>query len=250
MVLFRRRTNDGPDWITDLPGKSRTTRKFFKALVQEYLFEIQRWQRGRKTWPPVGTWSQVEDLAYAHNSCVKRVERTMRGLNIHDPEIQDAICIAMDQYAAYYGVRGSLIRVWGRAKPFNERFASDWQRSELFRIAWWEERPIAFTCILHRIKESEPLIDGLLIFDHVTYEFTPEAATQPQVVWRRRQVREAEEPSLGATVLHLDRSTGYSRADIASSTPLILETSAGPLFTAHSRPGPRGSQRRNRESAG
>jgi hypothetical protein len=71
-----------------------------------------------------------------------------RGVDVVDPEVQDAIRIAMDQFAAYHGVRGSLIRVWGTAQLFNQRFASGWQRSELFRIAWWEERPIAFACIL------------------------------------------------------------------------------------------------------
>lgn len=251
MALFRRRTSDGPDWITDLPGKSRTTRKFFQALVHEYLYEIQRSQGVSVTSAPEGTWGQVSWLALSHNSCVNRVGRKMRGLNMFDPEIQDAIRIAMDQFAAYCGVRGSLIRAWAFAKPLNERFASDWRRSELFRIAWWEERPIAFACILHPAKEGEPLIDGVLIFDHVTYEFTPDAEAEPQVVWHRRQVRDAEEPHLSATVLHLDRSTGNSHADIASSVPgLILETPAGPLFTAHSRPTPRGRQRRNWGSAG
>ncbi|QDN85521.1 hypothetical protein FNV62_06425 [Streptomyces sp. RLB3-17] len=250
MALFRRRTSDGPDWITDLPGKSRTTRKFFQALVQEYLYWIQRSQGVTITSAPAGTWGQVDWLALAHKGCMNRVGRTIRGVNILAPEIQDAIRIATDQFAAHHGVRGSLVRVWAFAKPLNERFASGWQRSELFRIAWWEERPVAFACILHPAKEGEPLIDGVLIFDHVTYEFTPDAESQPQVVWHRRQVRDAEEPHLGATVLHLNRSTGYSRADIASSIPVILETQAGPLFTAHSRHTPRGRQRRDWGSVG
>ncbi|MFF4547272.1 hypothetical protein ACFY1J_24100 [Streptomyces sp. NPDC001406] len=245
MALFRRRTNDGPDWITDLPGKSRSTRKFFQALVQEYLYGIQRLQGSSVATPSTGSWSQVERLAIEHNGCLNRVGRKIRGVNVLDPEIMDAIRIAMDQFAAYYGVRGSLIRVWAFTKPFNERFASGWQPSELFRFAWWEERPIAFACILHPIQEGEPLIDGLLVFDHVKYEFTPDAKAEPQVVWGRRQVREAEEPKLGATVLHLNRSTGYSHADIASSVIVPWGTPAGPLFTAHSNPGPRGRQRRN-----
>ncbi|MGI5138778.1 hypothetical protein [Streptomyces sp. CA-106110] len=250
MGLFRRRGNDGPDWITDLPGASRATRRFYQELIREYLVRVRSFEAAGHTPGPAGTWDLVGDIASLHNSAVRVAEHRTGRVDVMHPEVQEALRIALDQYAAHYNVRGGLVRAWGVAKAFNERFASRWQRSEQYRIGWWEERPIAFACILHPTEEGEPVIDGILLFDHVGYEFTPDADTQPQVCWNRSQVREAEKPERGATALRLDPTTGYSRADIAGSARVILETPAGPLFTDPSKPLPRLRQRRNWGSVG
>ncbi|MER6428434.1 hypothetical protein ABT272_11880 [Streptomyces sp900105245] len=167
---------------------------------------------------------------------MRTAEHRTGRVDVTHPEVQETLRIALDQYAAHYNVRGGLVRAWGAAKAFNERFSSDWQRSEQYRIGWWEERPIAFACILHPTKAGAPVVDGILLFDHVVYEFTPDASSQPQVHWNRSQVREVEQPQRGATALHLDPTTGYSRADVAGSTRVVLETPAGPLFTDPSKP--------------
>ncbi|WCD87831.1 hypothetical protein KPP03845_104232 [Streptomyces xanthophaeus] len=244
MALFSRRKSTGPDWITDLPGRRRTTRRFYQALVRRHLDVLRTTQIA-----PAATWEQVAYVAIVHNNSVPIAGRNAGGVDLLDAEIQEAIRTALDQFAAQHGVRGSLVRAWGTAKLLNERIASGWERSSTV-IGWWQERPIAFACILHPIKEGEPLIDGLLIFDHAVYEFTPDSERLPQVHWSRMQVREAEEPVRGATTLHLDAATGYARADIASDAVIILQTMQGPLFTDPDMPVPKVKKRRNWGSAG
>ncbi|MGW4854795.1 hypothetical protein ACWEPZ_26570 [Streptomyces sp. NPDC004288] len=250
MALFRRRKNDGPDWVTDLPGASRIERKFHQALIRQYLgaMKIAQLQGAQLVQP--GTWEGVATLAQLHNVNVKGAVRDTPGVDLLRPGVQSAIGIALDQFAGHYGVRGSLVRAWGTADALNRRFETAWHPSELNRFDWWADQSVAFACILHPLEEGAPVIDGLLLFDHTTYEFTPDSEAQEQVLWDRSKVSNVEDPVNRATVLHLDRAVGYSRADIASKARIQLETASGPVFSDTSTPQPRSKPRRNWGSLG
>ncbi|MGW2425581.1 hypothetical protein ACWC0C_41160 [Streptomyces sp. NPDC001709] len=199
-----------------------------------------------------GTWDGVRQLAQLHDTRVKQAAFDVRGVDMLSPEVQAAIGIGLNQFAEYYGVRGSLVRAWGVTEILNKRFEAAWQPSERnrFQWQWWTEQTIAFACILHPANEGEPVIDGMLLFDHVTYEFTPDSEFQEQVHWDRRQVRDVDEPANGATVLHLAPATGYSHADIASTTLIVRETADGPVFTDPNQPLRRSKPRPNWGSVG
>lgn len=249
MALFRRRRHEGPDWVTDLPGASRTSRRFYQALIQQYL-NVIKMHSATGSLVKAGTWDGVDMLAHLHDTKVKQAAFDVRGVDMMSPEVQAALRVGLNQFAEHYGVRGSLVRAWGAAKAFNQGFESEWQPSERNRFNWWAEQTIAFACILHPAKEGEPVVDGILLFDHVMYEFTPDSESQDQVRWGRRQVHDVDEPVSGATVLHLDQATGYSHADIASKTRVQRETPAGPVFTDPSRPLRRTKPRRDWGSVG
>lgn len=248
MALFRRRKHDGPDWITDLPDASRASRMFYQALIRRYLGVMKQYSSAGSL-VQGGAWDGVRTLAQLHDVTVKHAARDVRGVDIMSPEVQAGLRIGLDQFAEYYGVRGSLVRAWGLATAFNERFESEWQPSKPHRF-WWAEQTVAFACVIHPSKEGEPVVDGLLLFDHVAYVFTPDCEPQEQVRWSRRQVRDADEPTRGATVLHLDPTIGYSQADIASKAWIGRETPAGPVFTDPNQPLRRSKPRRNWGSSG
>ncbi|MGW4983662.1 hypothetical protein [Streptomyces mirabilis] len=243
VALFRRRSSDGPDWVTDLPGASRAERRFYQTVIKGYLDMIT--VTGGVRLGQAGTWDEVQTLAIVHNNKVKQAAFDHRGVDITSPAVQAGLRIGLDQFAARYGVRGSLVRAWGFADAFNRGFKAQWQPSDRNRVYWWAEQPISFACILHPAKEGEALVDGLLLYDHVTYEFTPDSEHQEQVRWSRQQVHDVDEPMGNATTLHLDLATGYSRADIASEAWVERETPAGPVFTDPSKPQRRMKPRRN-----
>jgi hypothetical protein len=75
---------------------------------------------------------------------------------------------------------------------------------------------VAFACILHPAAEGMPVVDGVLLFDHERFEFTPSLDSLPQTGWKKAQVRRAEKADHRSGALHLDPSTGWARADIAN----------------------------------
>ncbi len=161
------------------------------------------------------TWSLVDTVAVVHDNGVKRAALAVGPrLDVLDPEVQRAIRAALDQLAARFGLRGSLVQAWGVARAFNEEFKA---RSLPGPAAlWWRQTPVAFACILHPVGEGLPVVDGVLLFDHEEFEFTPSLDELPWAGWKKAQVRKAERADTSSGVLYLDRSTGWDRADVAN----------------------------------
>lgn len=161
------------------------------------------------------TWSLVDTVAVVHDNGVKRAAAAVgTRFDALDPEVQRAIRAALDQLAARFGLRGSLVQTWGVARAFNEEFKA---RSRPGSAAlWWRQMPVAFACILYPVGEGQPVVDGVLLFDHEEFEFTPSLDELPRAGWKKAQVRKAEKVDPSSGVLYLDRSTGWDRADVAN----------------------------------
>ncbi|MBT2439931.1 hypothetical protein J7E93_07310 [Streptomyces sp. ISL-36] len=193
---------------------SRETRRFLRKLVEHHQNSVTL--LAAQGAGPEATWDQVERTAALHDGAVRR---TLRDLgpraDMLQPEIQRAITVALDQFAGALGVRGTLVQAWGTAIAMNKETQAGSPADR--RVFWWKDRPIAFACILHPAAEGQPLVDGLLLYDGLRYQFTPALETLEQTSWDKCQVR-AEDRAPMTAVLHLDPSTGRRRADIACRT--------------------------------
>ncbi|MET7620543.1 hypothetical protein [Streptomyces sp. NPDC005408] len=218
MALFKRRSKGATAALsTTLPGLSGEARRFFQALVRHHqrTLDLLTLQGAE----PAATWNQVSTVAIAHDNQVKLALRDVGSrVNLLAPEVQRAIAAALEQFAGRLGVRGTLVQAWGTAKALNERFEASWQPGG--KRFWWQEMPVGFACILHPAAEGQPVVDGILIFDHQRFEFTPAVDTEPQSSWTKSKVRKTEKVDPTTAVLHLDPATGWGRADIASRTIL------------------------------
>lgn len=212
MAFFKRRKNQTV-FSTSLPGLVGEGRRFYRALVGTH--EASARLLSAQGVGGEATWRLVDTVATVHDNGVKRAASAVGPrLDVLDPEVQRAIGAALDQLAARFGLRGGLVQAWGVAGAFNEEFRA---RSRPGAAAlWWRHEPVAFACILHPVGEGMPVVDGLLLFDHEQFEFTPSLDELPQAGWKKAQVRKAEKADHSSGVLYLDRSTGWARADVAN----------------------------------
>ncbi|MBT2368884.1 hypothetical protein J7E88_27090 [Streptomyces sp. ISL-10] len=202
---------------TGLPGASGETRRFFRKLVEHHQDSVGLLAAQGAV--PAATWDRVERTAALHDGAVRR---TLRDLgpraDVLRPEMQGGITVALDQFAAALGVRGTVVQAWGTAIAMNKETQAGSPADR--RVFWWKDRPIAFACILHPAADGQPLVDGLLLYGGGQYRFTPALETQEQTSWDKSKVR-AEDRDPMTAVLHLDPSTGWRRADIACRTVVI-----------------------------
>ncbi|EFE79543.1 hypothetical protein K7395_00080 [Streptomyces filamentosus] len=213
MAFFKRRKEQAA-FNASLPGLGGEARRFYRALVDTHQDSARLLlAQGVES---SATWSMVNTVARTHAVGVKRTAaKAGPRLDLLDPEVQRAITAGLDQFAACLGLRGSLVQAWGAAKAVNERFQAGWQPGRT--ALWWQETPVAFACSLQPAAEGRPVVDGLLLFDHQQFEFTPSLETQPQAGWKKSQVRKAEKVDYPrAGVLHLDPTTGWACADVAN----------------------------------